>query len=80
MVSEAYNACAVADALMNRHLAPHHRARYFREYRIHHSRAQSLITQALKEFNEVYLSGEQCEILPIYYAAFLFHAAAVSCS
>jgi hypothetical protein len=78
MVREAYSACGVADALMNKHLSRDRRDMYLRTYRIHHSRAQVLITQALKEFVEAGDRREQRDVLPIYHAAFLFHAAAVS--
>ncbi|RAR13185.1 ankyrin repeat-containing protein [Stemphylium lycopersici] len=76
MVHEAYLACGAADALMNWKLPPDQRNAYRREYDKHHARAQRLINEALDEFRRAGDQGRYRDVLPVYYAAFLFHAAA----
>ena len=78
MVHEAYLACGAADALMNWKLPPDQRNAYRREYDKHHARAQRLINEMLDEFRRAGDQGRYRDVLPVYYAAFLFHAAAVS--
>jgi hypothetical protein len=78
MVNEAYLACGAADALMNWDLPGYQLSAYRREYEAHHMRAQLLINEALEEFRKAGDERRQRDALPIYYAAFLFHAAAVS--
>lgn len=93
MVWEALYSCGAADALMNKKLPryvtsfmpwpPTHllfselRREYQSAYDLHDSRARNMIIQAIDVFNEKRKRNEKPDALPLYYAAFLLHAAGV---
>jgi hypothetical protein len=93
MVWEALYSCAAADALMNKKLpgyvksfmpsSPSNvlfsglRQEYQSAYDSHDSRARNMIIQAIDVFNDKLRRNEKPNALPLYYAAFLLHAAGV---
>jgi hypothetical protein len=79
MVRETRYACGAADAWMNTKLPVGVRAEFLRAYNRHDFKARTKLWQAVHEFAEKIRKGESPDVMPLYIATFLHHAAGVSC-
>jgi hypothetical protein len=78
MLSLTRYACGAADAWMNAKLPASIRAEYLRAYNHYDSEARIKLWQAVHGFNEKVQAGQSPDVLPLYIATFLHHAAGVS--
>jgi hypothetical protein len=80
MLSLTRYACGAADAWMNAKLPASIRAEYLRAYNHYDTEARIKLWQAVHGFNEKVQAGQSPDVLPLYIATFLHHAAGVSYS
>jgi hypothetical protein len=80
MLSLTRYACGAADAWMNAKLPASTRAEYLRAYNRYDFEARIKLWQAVHRFNEKVQAGQSPDVLPLYIATFLHHAAGVSYS
>lgn len=79
MVSLTRYACGAADAYMNPRLSKSTRDEFLKAYNRYDFKARMKLWQAVYEFDEKVRRGDSVDVLPLYIATFLHHAAGVSC-
>lgn len=78
MVREARYACGAADGYMNKKLPAEVRAEFLKAYDRHDFKTRFLLWRAVYEFAEKRRRCEDPDVMPLYIATFLHHAAGVS--
>jgi hypothetical protein len=78
MVRETRYACGAADAWVNTKLSATTRAEYLKSFNRHDFKARILLWRAVYEYAEKRRNGESPDVMPLYIATFLHHAAGVS--
>jgi hypothetical protein len=78
MVRETRYACGAADAWVNTKLSATTRAEYLKAFNRHDFKARILLWRAVYEYAEKRRNGESPDVMPLYIATFLHHAAGVS--
>ena len=80
MVGLTRYACGAADAWMNTKLSVGTRAEYLKAYNRYDFKARIKLWEAVHTFNEEVQAGQSPDVMPLYIATFLHHAAGVSLS
>ncbi|KAH6549071.1 hypothetical protein HBI07_059900 [Parastagonospora nodorum] len=75
LVSLTRFACGAADAWMNTKLHPSTRAEYLKAYNLYDCEARTSLWRAVHEFAQKVREGQMPDVMPLYIATFLHHAA-----
>lgn len=78
MVSLTRYACGAADAWMNGELSKSTRKKFLRAYNRYDFKARIALWRAVHRFAQKRRMGQRPDVMPLYIATFLHHAAGVS--
>lgn len=79
MVSLTRYAAGAADGCMNESLSREQQDRFLWAYHEYDSRASAMLERAVYDLDQKFSRKESFNVMPLYVATLLYHAAGVSC-